>query len=241
MCNAQEVDKIQLTTKINSGAFFLRGGRASAWSLHFLDSVYMEAPLTAFWQVYAVLCSLGWTMTWGNVLPQVGSVGMVGLLCPFTQLCFSSSCFRAGTFWRKALAPFTSSCTNTLYCTVHTNTLHAHTRMYTPLHIPPAVLTHCTVWCTQTHYTHTHTRMYTPLHIPPAVLTHCTVRCTQTHYTHTHTRMYTPLHKQGLATSWGVIWTSRWRSSWRWLPLFAICKPSNDFYFKLLNNLNIAG
>jgi len=211
MCNAQEVDKIQLTTKINSGAFFLRGGRASAWSLHFLDSVYMEAPLTAFWQVYAVLCSLGWTMTWGNVLPQVGSVGMVGLLCPFTQLCFSSSCFRAGTFWRKALAPFTSSCTNTLYCTVHTNTLHAHTRMYTPLHIPPAVLTHCTV------------------------------RCTQTHYTHTHTRMYTPLHKQGLATSWGVIWTSRWRSSWRWLPLFAICKPSNDFYFKLLNNLNIAG
>jgi len=195
MCNAQEVDKIQLTTKINSGAFFLRGGRASAWSLHFLDSVYMEAPLTAFWQVYAVLCSLGWTMTWGNVLPQVGSVGMVGLLCPFTQLCFSSSCFRAGTFWRKALAPFTSSCTNTLYCTVHTNTLHAHTRMYTPLHIPPAVLTHCTVWCTQTHYTHTHTRMYTPLHIPPAVLTHCTVRCTQTHYTHTHacTHHYTYL------------------------------------------------
>ena len=130
MCNAQEVDKIQLTTKINSGAFFLRGGRASAWSLHFLDSVYMEAPLTAFWQVYAVLCSLGWTMTWGNVLPQVGSVGMVGLLCPFTQLCFSSSCFRAGTFWRKALAPFTSSCTNTLYCTVHTNTLHAHTHTH---------------------------------------------------------------------------------------------------------------
>ncbi|KAF5839759.1 hypothetical protein DUNSADRAFT_18637 [Dunaliella salina] len=42
----EEVDKVQDSVALNSGAFYLKAG---TWSLRFLDLVYLEAPLSHFW------------------------------------------------------------------------------------------------------------------------------------------------------------------------------------------------